>query len=216
MRPPEPGDRDVVRFSRTVRWVHAALGALVLVLIVTAALLYNASLAQLVGRRDLVRTVHVWCGLALPVPLLLGLVARSYRDDLGRLDRFTARDWQWLRRRTRRDGTIRVGKFNAGQKLNAALSAGGLGVLLLTGVVMHVTGLTDVGRRTGATLLHDWTALALGLLVLGHLVHAAGDPAARRGMRSGAVPLRWARREHAAWADEVAGPDEDVPTRPGR
>jgi formate dehydrogenase subunit gamma len=201
-----PPDGDVHRFSRTVRWVHAAVGGLVLVLVATAAVLYNASLAELVGRRGLVRTVHVWCGLALPVPLLAGLVARSYRDDLGRLNRFPRRDWRWLRSRTRRDGTIRVGKFNAGQKLGAALSGGGLGVLLLTGVVMHYPGLTGVTQRTGATLLHDWAALALGLLVVGHVAHALRDAAAMRGIRTGCVPLRWARREHAAWADEVAGP----------
>ncbi len=199
-------DGDVPRFSRTVRWVHRAVGALVLVLIATAAVLYDAGLAELVGRRDLVRTAHLWSGLALPVPLLAGLLARSYRDDLGRLNRFSPADWRWLRSRTRRDGQLRVGKFNAGQKLNAALSAGAIGVLLLTGLVMHLTGLTDVSRRTGATLLHDWTSLAFGALVLGHLTHAAGDPGARRGMRTGAVSLGWARREHAAWADEVAGP----------
>ncbi len=206
MRPPDPDDRDVPRFSRTVRWVHGAVGGLALVLVATAAVLYNASLAELVGNRNVVRTVHVWSGLALPAPLLAGLVARSYRDDLGRLNRFSPADRRWLRSRTRRDGTLRVGKFNAGQKVNAALSAGAIGVLLLTGVVMHFTGLTGVGQRTGATLLHDWTALAFGLLVLGHLTHALRDAAAMRGIRTGDVPLRWARREHAAWADEVAGP----------
>ena len=73
------------------------------------------------------------------MPLIVGLVSRSYRDDARRLNRFTSRDWAWLRSRTRRDGTIEVGKFNAGQKLNAALSAGSIGVLLVSGMVMYFT-----------------------------------------------------------------------------
>ena len=151
--------------------------------------------------------VHVWCGFALPVPLVAGLVSGSYRAELRRLNHFTAHDWQWLRSRTRRDGRIPVGKFNAGQKLNGALSAGAIAVLLLTGVVMYDTGLTGDAWRTGATLMHDWFSLAVGLLVVGHLGFALRDPIAMRSLRTGTVPRRWARHEHRSWADEVTGPD---------
>ena len=201
-RPPDP---QLPRFSRAVRWVHGLAGVLVLVLVATAAVLYNSSLQVLVGHRPVVELVHVWTGFALPVPVLVGLAFRSVRGDVAELDRFTSRDWQWLRSRTRRDGTIPVGKFNAGQKLNGSLSAGASAVLLLTGVVMWFTGLTPVGWRTGATFVHDWTALAFGLLVVGHLAHALRDPTAMHGMRTGTVPLAWAQREHAAWADELSG-----------
>jgi formate dehydrogenase subunit gamma len=158
----------------------------------------------------------VWCGFALPVPLIVGLCSRSYRADLGRLNRFTNRDWQWLRSRKRRDGHIPVGKFNAGQKLNAALSAGSIGVLLGTGIVMYFTHLTRLSWRSGATFLHDWFALGLGLLVVGHITYALRDPHALRSMRTGRVPLRWARREHAEWAEEVTGePAENPPNQVG-
>jgi formate dehydrogenase subunit gamma len=155
--------------------------------------------------------VHVVCGFALPLPLLAGIVSRDYRDDTRRLNRFTPRDWTWLRSRTRRDGTIEVGKFNAGQKLNACLSAGSIAVLLMSGTVMYFTHLAPLAWRSGATFVHDWFALAVGLLVVGHIVMAAKDPHAMTGMRTGRVPLRWARREHAAWAREIAG---DPPGRP--
>jgi formate dehydrogenase subunit gamma len=203
MSQPAKRVRLVLRFTRPVRWVHGITGALLMVCILTAAILYNGSIAVLVGNRYLVEQIHVWCGFALPVPILLGLFSRSYRADLGRLNRFTSRDWKWLRSRTRRDGEIAVGKFNAGQKLNAALSAGAIGVLLGTGIVMYFTHLTRLSWRSGATFLHDWFALGLGLLVVGHIIYALRDPDALRSMRTGLVPWRWAQREHAEWAEEL-------------
>src|SRR6478735_3971686 len=107
------------------------------VCLVTAVILYNGSLMLAVGHRHLVETIHVWSGLALPVPMVAGALSAAYRSDVGRLNRFTPDDWRWLRSRSRRDGTIPVGKFNAGQKVNAALSTGGIIVLLVTGIVMY-------------------------------------------------------------------------------
>jgi formate dehydrogenase subunit gamma len=208
--PPETG-QTVGRFGRGSRWVHAVTATLMISCILTAAVLYNGSIAVLVGHRYVVEQIHVLSGFGLPVPLVVGLVSRSYRDDTRRLNRFTARDWAWLRSRTRRDGTIEVGKFNAGQKLNASLSAGSIGVLLLSGSVMYFTRLTPLAWRSGATFVHDWFALGVGLLVVGHVMMAAKDPHAMTGIRTGRVPLRWARREHAAWAREVAG---DPPPHP--
>ena len=203
---------ELPRFGRPARWVHGGVGVLMLVCLLTAAVLYNSSLQVLVGHRRVVELVHVWCGFALPVPLLLGLASAGYRAELRRLNRFTPADWRWLRSRTRRDGRIPVGKFNAGQKLNGSLSTGAIGVLLLTGVVMLSTDLAPLSWRTGATLVHDWTALAVGLLVLGHTSFALRDPIALRSLRTGTVHRDWARREHPAWAAEVerARDDEDA------
>jgi formate dehydrogenase subunit gamma len=196
---------ELARFGRPARWVHGSVAVLMVGCILTAAVLYNSSLQIAVGHRPVVERVHVWCGYALPVPLLAGLLSAGYRAELRRLDRFTRHDWQWLRSRSRRNGRIPVGKYNAGQKLNGSLSTGAIAVLWLTGVVMLATGRTPVAWRTGATLMHDWTALAVGLLVIGHVSYALRDPVAMRSLRTGTVPLHWARREHRAWADEVTG-----------
>jgi formate dehydrogenase subunit gamma len=211
-QPAEPRQQtQLLRFTRAVRWVHGVTGALLITCILTAAILYNGSLAVIVGNRYLVEQVHVYCGFALPVPLLVGLLSRSYRLDLRRLNRFSSLDWKWLRSRTRRDGEIPVGKFNAGQKLNAALSAGAIGALLITGTVMYFTNLSPLSWRSGATFVHDWFSLGLGLLVVGHILYATRDPVAMQGMRTGLVPLRWARRQHAAWVAEYTG--EPLPAR---
>jgi formate dehydrogenase subunit gamma len=202
--PPETG-QTIDRFSRGSRWVHWLTATFMLTCILTAAVLYNSSIAIMIGHRYVVEQIHVYSGFALPVPLIVGIVSRGYRDDARRLNRFTSRDWAWLRSRTRRDGRIQVGKFNAGQKLNAALSAGSIAVLLVSGVTMYFTNLAPLPWRSGATFMHDWFALAVGLLVVGHILMAFKDPYAMAAMRTGKAPLRWARREHGAWAREVAG-----------
>jgi formate dehydrogenase subunit gamma len=182
--------------------------------IVTAAILYNESFAVLIGHRHLVELIHVYSGFALPVPILLGAISRAYCLDLRRLNRFTPGDRRWLFSRSRRDGFIKVGKFNAGQKLNAALSGGAIAALLGTGIIMYFPTLTRLSWRTGATFVHDWFALAVGLLVMGHIYYAIKDPEALRGMRTGRVTASWARAEHAAWADEMLASQQDIEQEP--
>ena len=193
----------VARFSRAERMIHRTTAILMTACILTAAVLYNGSIAIAVGHRHLVELIHVYCGFALPLPMLLGLLSFAYRADLRRLGRFTRADRRWLLSRTRRDGTITVGKFNAGQKLNASLACGTIFVLLGTGVLMYFVGLAPLPWRSGATLMHDWFSLALGLLVVGHVIFALRDPEARRGMRTGMVSRWWARAEHAGWLREL-------------
>ena len=193
------------RFSTAERWVHRMIGILLLILIITAALLFIPDLGGLVGNRQTVRRIHEIVGFALPIPLLLALLSRAFRDDADRLNRFRPTDWQWLRSRDRRSGRIPVGKFNAGQKLNAAFSLGAILVLLATGTVMFFSSYFPDALRTGATFVHDWLSIAFIIVVVGHIYMAFNDATARLGMRSGSVPESWARREHSEWAAEELG-----------
>ncbi|MFD5784116.1 cytochrome b/b6 domain-containing protein [Streptomyces sp. NPDC126933] len=202
--PSEPAGR-VRRFSRAERWIHRTTGALMLVCVATAAALYVPQLAELVGRRHLVVTVHEWSGLLLPLPVLLGLGSRAFRADLSRLNRFLPYDREWLRavrRRDARPGSRPAGKFNAGQKIYAAWIAGAVLVMLGTGLLMWFTGFAPILWRTSATFVHDWLALAIGVVLIGHIGMAYGDPQARRGMRTGSVERAWAEREHPHWKEE--------------
>jgi formate dehydrogenase subunit gamma len=193
------------RFTVAERWVHHATAALFLVCLATASALYVPAIAELVGRRYLVVTVHEWCGIALPVPYLSGLASRAFRRDLRLLNRFGPHDAGWLRAHVLRrpDGGGSAGKFNAGQKLYAAFTAGAALVMLGTGLVMWFPRVAPLLWRTGATFVHDWLALAVGVAVAGHMWMAAKDPESRRGMRTGAVSRPWARREHPLWAREM-------------
>jgi formate dehydrogenase subunit gamma len=196
---------SLVRFSTAERWVHRTLGILILILIATAALLFIPDLGGLVGNRQTVRMIHEIAGFVLLIPLLLALLSRAFRDDAGRLNRFRPTDWQWLRSRDRRSGRIPVGKFNAGQKLNAAFSLGAILVLFLTGTMMFFSSYFPDALRTGATFVHDWLSLAFIVVVVGHIYMAFNDATARLGMRTGSVPESWARREHGEWAAEELG-----------
>ncbi|QHY94655.1 Formate dehydrogenase, cytochrome b556(fdo) subunit [Streptomyces sp. S4.7] len=193
------------RFSRAERLVHRTTAALMLLCVATAACLYVPQLAELVGRRHLVVTLHQWSGLLLPAPFLVGLASPSFRADLRRLNRFAPHDKEWLRAVRRRDfrpESRPSGKFNAGQKVYAGWIAGAVLVMLATGLMMWFTGLTPLVWRTSATFVHDWLSLAVGLVLAGHIGMAFADPRARHGMRTGSVQRPWAEREHPFWKEE--------------
>jgi formate dehydrogenase subunit gamma len=204
-----PGDGWLDRFDRVERAVHWVNAALLLVLIVTGATLYLEPLGRLVGRRALVQDLHVYCGVALPIPLLLacaGPWGRNLRADLSRFNRWSGVDRSWLRaafheRNERRDrfAALDMGKFNAGQKLNAAWTAGTGLVMLTTGVIMRWYHPWPLPWRTGATFVHDWLALSVGVVILGHIGMAIGEPDSMHSMLTGRIRRSWAERHAPAW-----------------
>jgi formate dehydrogenase subunit gamma len=194
----------VDRFDRTERWLHWANATLVGVLVFTGAVLYWGELSSILGRRALFKEIHVIAGLCLPVPFLLALPGRrgrGLRRDLGVLNRFSADDVRWLRSRGA-DRTVRLGKFNPGQKLNTAFVGAALVTMLATGLVLRFFNPFPLAWRTGATFIHDWTALGLALAITGHVWLAVSDPDALGGMVSGTVPAGWARRKRPRWYEE--------------
>ena len=196
------------RFTRGERAVHHVTGVLMIVCLVTAACLYFPAIANAVGRRDLIKPVHIWAGYLLPVPILLGWLSKAFRADLRRLNRFTPHDWEWLRRSDRRVtldgvGLIKVGKFNAGQKLNAAFVAGSILLMLATGTIMSFPNPWPDDWRTGATFVHDWLFIGIFVMFLGHLWYAVRDRVALVGMTTGTVTPEWAAEHHSDWYREV-------------
>ncbi|PWI20473.1 formate dehydrogenase [Streptomyces sp. Act143] len=203
MRPEPPG--RIRRFTTAERLVHRATGYLMLLCLVSAACLYFGPLAQLVGRRHLMVTVHEWSGISLPLPFLLGLLSPAFRADLRRLNRFAVYDRQWLRavRRRRKSPEARpAGKFNAGQKLYAGWIAGAVLVMMFTGLLMWFMGLLPAISRTSAIFVHDLLAWAITFVLIGHMRRAFEDPEARLGMRTGWVSRSWADRQHSRWLRE--------------
>ncbi|MFE7750272.1 cytochrome b/b6 domain-containing protein [Streptomyces sp. NPDC057428] len=210
VQPPERGGK-VRRFSTAERMVHRATGWLMLLCLATAACLYLGPLAQLVGRRRLMVTVHEWSGILLPLPFLLGLLSPEFRADLRRLNRFAVYDKQWLRSariRLMSPQARPAGKFNAGQKLYAGWIAGAVLVMMATGLLMWFMGLLPAVSRTSAIFVHDCLAWAITIVLIGHMRKAYEDPEARLGMRTGYVSRSWAARYHAHWLRHDAAKGE--------
>jgi formate dehydrogenase subunit gamma len=207
------GDR-VVRFDRTERWLHWTNALLFLTLLVTGMTLYLGPVGTFDLPRHLVKDIHVAVGLALPVPLVLAYAGRwraGLRRDVRRLARWSTDDRRWLLSWGRR-GKSTMGKFNAGQKLNAIFVAGCIPVMLATGSIMRFFQPFPDDWRTGATFVHDWTALALLVVVVGHIGKAIAEPVALRAMRRGTVPTAHVERHHPRWWSEVQEPaPEGVP-----
>ena len=183
---------QIVRFDRTERIVHWVTAALVITLMLTGAAMYAGPVSTLVGRRVLMRNVHVIAGLALPIPILVALVARhagaALRADIRELNRSTR-------------------KFNLGQRINASFLAAAGTVLLATGIMLKWHDPFSDDLRTGATFVHDWFAIGVWLAILGHITFALRDPVALRGMAKGTVSARWARDAHPRWyRREIAKP----------
>jgi formate dehydrogenase subunit gamma len=189
------------RVERTLHWVNATLFG---ILMLTGAALYAGPVSTLVGNRELVRTLHVYSGLALPIPLLIAVLGRrggQLRTDLGRLNRWSRDDARWFRRRHRANVTL--GKFNPGQKLNAAFIGGAAIVMIATGSIMKWFEPFPLDWRTGATFVHDWFALGIWVAVLGHIMFALRDGDALDSMIGGTVPATWARKKAPLWYEEL-------------
>jgi len=192
------------RFDRVERSAHWCTATLALVLLFTGFSLYAGPLSDLVGRRRLVETIHVYSGLLLPVPVLVGLLLRAggpLRADLGRLNRWTRDDRRWWSRKQRPH--VELGKFNPGQKLNATFIGAAIVVMLMSGSIMRWYRPFSDSWRQGATFVHDWFAIALLFVIIGHIGFALRDPEALNGMMRGWVNASWARRYRPRWYAEL-------------
>ncbi|MHB8293297.1 MAG: cytochrome b/b6 domain-containing protein [Acidimicrobiales bacterium] len=197
------------------RLAHWATAVAFLVLVLTGAALFFPPLVALVGRRTLVERAHVYAGLSLPVILLLALVGpwgRPARRDLKRLNYWSPADVSWIKTVVasppERDAArqhLCSGKFNAGQKLNAAFLAGAGAVMLVSGTILRWFQPFPLSWREGATFVHDWLAAVLVIVVAGHVFKAMSDPEALRSMLHGRIGRAWMRRHAPAWDEELSG-----------
>ncbi len=202
-RPPPTTLPRFDRVERALHWVNATLFG---VLMLTGAALYAGPVSTLVGNRQVVRFLHVYAGLLLPVPVLLAILGRrgsQLRADFGRLNRWSRDDVRWFRRRARRSGDLRLGKFNPGQKLNTAFVAGAGVVMLATGSIMHWFSAFPLDWRTGATFVHDWFAIGIWIAVLGHIAFALRDSDSLDSMLGGRITASWAKKKAPLWYEEL-------------
>ena len=201
LRGVKPKPNYVHRFSKTERTVHWVNALGFFFLLATGLILYIPRLSVEVGRRQFIQEIHFWGGVGWVASLLIVAVLGDRRGVLRtarELDVFEREDVNWLKRRRPREQP----RFNAGQKINAALTAAFMVLFLVSGLLLWF-GEQDTRFRFASTvLLHDGLLYASLALLLGHLYLALIHPTTRhalRGMVLGNVREDWAREHHARW-----------------
>ncbi|HZD88150.1 MAG TPA: cytochrome b/b6 domain-containing protein [Gaiellaceae bacterium] len=192
----------VRRFSRVERLLHWVNALGFFFLLATGLILYLPSLSTLVSRRQLMQSLHFWVGVgwlcALAAVVVLG--GRRLLRTAHELERFDDDDLRWLRGRKAPQG-----RFNAGQKINAALTAAFTVLFAVSGLLLWF-GERDTRFRFASTvILHDGLMYVSLVLLVGHLYLSLIHPATRhalRGMTLGTVSAGWAARHHAKWEPE--------------
>jgi formate dehydrogenase gamma subunit len=198
----------VLRFDRVERAAHWMNALLFGILMATALPLYFAQVENIVGRRALIAEIHVWAGVALPIPLIISLAGpwgARFRRDLRRVNVWTRAEIRWLRS-LGVQRLVRPDKFNPGQKLNAIFTGGAIVVMLGTGSILKWFRFFPVDWRTGATFVHDVLAAMIFVVVFGHIAFALTHRDALRSMFKGWVSESWAKRHAGGWLEEL---DED-------
>ena len=168
--------------------------------------LYLPQLIALVGRRPLVKEIHLYTAIAW-LAALAAIVAlgdrRSLRTTLRELDLFDGDDRRWLLGKR-----VPQGRFNAGQKLNFWLTCAFAVLFVVSGFLLRY-GERDTRFRFASTLLlHDGLMYVSLVLLVGHLYLAVIHPRTRhslRGMVLGDVKEEWARDHHGKWLAPSGG-----------
>jgi formate dehydrogenase subunit gamma len=192
------------RFSRTERTLHWANAVFFVFLLATGLALYLPSLSILIGRRQLLQTLHFWTGVAWIAVLVAIVLVGDRRGILAtarELDAFDRDDVRWLAGRR----PAPQGRFNAGQKLNSLVTAAFAVLFLVSGLLLWFGERNTRYRFASTIVLHDGLMyVSLGLLV-GHLYLSVIHPATRhalRGITLGTVREDWAAAHHPKWRPE--------------
>lgn len=203
---PKPSQSAVriVRFDRVQRVTHWAIAILFTVLIMTAIPLYFGSFFGMVLPRHTVEQVHLWTGIALPVPVVVSLIGpwgRRMRRDVRRFNYWTRDEVMWMRSLGR--SALRTEKYNPGQKLNAIFIGASILIMLATGSMLQWFRFFSVSQREGATFVHDTFAAVIVVVVVAHLYMALTHRGSLRSMYRGTVSERWASLHAPVWLQEL-------------
>jgi formate dehydrogenase subunit gamma len=212
----------IARFSRTERIAHWLLASTFFVMLGSGLALYLPALSDTIARPT-AKAWHLWSAAILGIGIVV-IVALGDRRALGKtvrdLERLDGDDAEWLTGGPKRfvtgDAPPPQGRFNAGQKLNAAITLGLMVVMAVTGLLLWYGEQDTRFRFAGSVDIHDWGSWILIILVTGHIYLAVLHPATRhalRGITVGDVDREWAEQHHAKW---VAGESPAPPAPPTR
>jgi formate dehydrogenase subunit gamma len=207
------GTRYVERFTLTERLLHWVHASAFFVLLGSGLVLYLPSLSAAVARRPLIKDIHFWTGISWAGAILL-LVSLGNRHALAQtaceIDLFDRDDRRFLAGKTHSP----QGRFNAGQKVNAVLTASFATLFFISGLLLWYGERDTRFRLAGTVYLHDSLMYLSVVIVTGHLYLSLIHPTTRhalRGITVGTVRADWARAHHPKWLSAGARPTPDQP-----
>jgi formate dehydrogenase subunit gamma len=173
------------------------------VLIFTGIPLYFGSFFGVIFPRHVIQEIHLWTGLLMPLPILVSLLGpwgRRMRRDFRRFSYWTHAEIRWLTT----GGRVRLlfDKFNPGQKANALFVGAAIIIMWVSGYVLQWFRFFPLAWRDGATVTHDFFALAVVVVVLGHIVMALTHRDSMGAMIKGKVSKEWAQHHAQSWLEE--------------
>lgn len=203
------GDREILRYRKRPRIIHAMLASSFLVLLLTGLVILWPALSGLAAGGT-TRWLHrVAAVVFMAVPIVYVIVDREGAKEL-MFDSFKydRDDYRWLKRVWsyafgHTANMPRQGRLNAGQKLHHAAVMVLSAAIVVSGLAMwfFAPSLGATGQAWAA-IIHDLSMLSLSLLLVGHLYFTFVYKALS-GMTRGYVAIDDARLEHAKWVEEV-------------
>lgn len=191
----------VRRFTLTERLLHWIHAIAFFVLLGSGLVLYLPSLSAAVARRPLIKDIHFWTGVSWAGAILLVSLLGNRRALVA-----TMREIELFDRDDRRfltgDTHAPQGRFNAGQKINAILTAAFAVLFLVSGLLLWYGEQDTRFRLAGTVFLHDTLMYLSVVIVAGHLYLSLIHPTTRhalRGITLGTVRADWARVHHQKW-----------------
>jgi len=189
--------------ERALHWVHAAG---FLAMLGTGLVLYLPVLSEAIARRNLVKNLHLGAAILWAVAIALVLVLgdrRRLAADWREIETLDADDRRWLRGKRAPQG-----RFNAGQKVNALLTAAFALLFVVSGFFLWLGERDHRFLLDGTGTVHETLTLVSVALLVGHLYLAVLHPSTRhalRGITKGDVREDWAREHHPKWVETERG-----------
>jgi len=198
----------IVRYNaseRTKHWVVAI--SFVLLALSGLALFHPAMfwLSDLFGGGTWTRILHPFIGIVMFVAFVL-LIMSLWRDN-----RFSERDWQWLKQwrdivNNREENVPEVGRYNAGQKLLFVVLVVCMLGLLLSGFAIwrpYFAPYFPIGLIRLAATVHAICAFVIICSIIVHVYAGIWVKGSVHAMTHGTVTPGWAWKHHRAWFREM-------------
>lgn len=162
-------------------------------------------MSGVLGTPQMARALHPFLGIAVFVGLCFMFVRFVKYNMPAKTDAIWFRNVRGVVLNNHAQ-PLRIGKYNAGQKVLFWLIMLSILVLLASGLVMwraYFAEFFTIPVLRLAILAHSVAGIGLILLILGHIYLAIWVRGSVSGMVTGYVSKAWARQHHDRWADEL-------------